>query len=66
MTVKTPEDATPGSYRGALEVAAGAQRLELPIALDVRPMTLPKQRRMYLEPKNPVDPVNPAKNKGPK
>lgn len=49
VTVRTPENAVPGIYRGGLEVVSGNQRLELPMELDVLPMTLPKKRKMYLD-----------------
>jgi len=49
VTVRPAADAVPGAYRGALEVVSGGQRLELPIELDVRSMTLPQKRKMYLD-----------------
>lgn len=50
ITVRIPEDATPGSYRGVLSVSAGDQRRELPVRMRVHPFVLAPlaDRVMYL------------------
>ena len=50
VTVKTPPDVAPGTYRASLVVkdAAGAEE-RCALAIEVLPMTLPSRRRMYLD-----------------
>jgi hypothetical protein len=50
VTVKTPADAAPGTYRAVLTVrdAAGTEKT-CSLALEILPMTLPEKRKMYLD-----------------
>jgi hypothetical protein len=41
VDVHVPRDQPPGAYRGALRVAYGARRVELPLEVEVAPATLP-------------------------
>lgn len=48
LTVRVPEDAEPGVYRGRAVVVAGEQRAAVPVELTVEPFTLPEARHLLV------------------
>jgi Glycoside hydrolase 123, catalytic domain/Glycoside hydrolase 123 N-terminal domain len=47
VEIQVPPDATPGDYRGAIDIAAGQQTLaRLPFRLTVEPATVPEKRSL--------------------
>ncbi|MFA7174122.1 MAG: glycoside hydrolase domain-containing protein [Kiritimatiellia bacterium] len=48
LTLRIPEAAEPGEYRGSLTVSAGEAAASLPVTLTVYPLTLPDQRHMLV------------------
>jgi hypothetical protein len=48
ITVRVPDDALPGVYRGQVSVVAGDERATLPIELTVDPFTLPDERHLWV------------------
>jgi len=48
LTVRVPEDAAPGLYRGEISIVAGDARVAVPIELTVDPFTLPDERHLFV------------------
>jgi len=48
LTVRVPENATPGHYRGEIIVVAGDDRATVPVELTVDPFTLPSERHLLM------------------
>jgi len=48
ITVRVPEDAAAGRYRGRVAVVAGDSRATLPVELTVDPFTLPDERHLLV------------------
>ena len=48
ITVHIPNDAVPGVYSGQISVAAGDDRVTLPVKLSVDPFTLPDERHLLV------------------
>ncbi|MBT9151202.1 MAG: hypothetical protein DDT40_01390 [candidate division WS2 bacterium] len=48
LTVKVPENTSPGEYRGKVKIIADNKTIEVPITLQVLPFTLPVKSHLYL------------------
>jgi hypothetical protein len=48
LTIFVPPDALAGQWRGAALIAAGQERIELPITLTVHPISLPSDRHLHV------------------
>ena len=68
VTVKVPPDTPAGDYAGTLAATAGTARVTLPVLLQVYPLTLPKERHLFVtewfstsdfKKHHQVDPANP-------
>jgi glycosyl hydrolase family 123 len=48
VSIFTPKDTRPGSYRGVVEVEAGKQKLRLPFCVEVFGATVPKEQKLWV------------------
>jgi hypothetical protein len=48
VSVFTPKDTRPGTYRGVVEIDAGRQKLKLPFRVEVSAATVPKEQTLWV------------------